>query len=161
MTLILIRHADASHDDPRSLTAAGREQHTRVAWALGRMGLAVDRLLSSPLLRARQTAEITARALDFRGAVEETPALGDDFTVEGLLERLAAIPAEATVACIGHEPHLGQFTAALVTADGRLSIEVKKSGVIGIQTKGHPAPGNGTLLFALRPEELLRLVDAR
>ena len=161
MKLILIRHADASTDDPRSLTDAGREQHTRVARALGRMGIAVDRLLSSPLLRARQTAEITAKALEFGGAVEETPALGDDFTVEGLLERLAAIPAEATVACVGHEPHLGRFAGALLTPDGNLAIGVKKSGVVGIQCEDLPARGNGTLLFAFRPEELLRLVEDR
>ena len=157
MRLLLIRHADASSDEPRALTETGRRQHTMVADALRRMGITVDRLLSNPLLRALQTAEITAKALEFRGAVEETPALGDDFTVEKLLERLAALPPDGTVACIGHEPHLGHFTAALVTVDGRLSIEVKKSAVIGIQSKGHPARGNGTLLFVFRPEDLLRL----
>lgn len=122
------------------------------------MGVSIDRLLSSPLLRARETAVITARALDFGGPAEETPALGDGFTVEGLLERLGALPAEATVACIGHEPHLSRFTAALVTAGGDLSLDVKKSGVIGIQCQGHPAPGKGTLLFLFRPDELLRLL---
>ncbi len=161
MRLLLIRHADASSDEPRALTETGRRQYTMVADALRRMGMTVDRLLSSPLLRALQTAELTARALGFRGAVEETPALGDDFTVEKLLERLAALPPDGTVACIGHEPHLGHFAAALVTADGRLSVEVKKSGVIGIQSKGHPTRGNGTLLFVFRPDELVRLADDR
>lgn len=156
MKLILIRHADASNDEPRVLTELGRRQHAQVAHALRRMGITFDYLLSSPLIRARETAEITARAVGFRGAVEETPALGDGFTVEGLLERLALFPGEAVVACVGHEPHLGRFAAALVTPDGSLSLEVKKSGVIGIQTKGHPARGNSTLLFVLRPDELLR-----
>lgn len=157
MKLILIRHADASNDGPRALTEGGRRQHTEVAHALGRMGITFDHLLSSPPLRALQTAELTARAVGFEGPVEETPALGDGFTVDGLLERLALLPPEATVACIGHEPHLGRFAAALVTPDGGLSLDVKKSGVIGIQTKGPPARGNGTLLFVLRPDELSRL----
>ena len=157
MKLLLIRHADASSDEPRTLTETGRRQYTMVADALRRMGITVDSLLSSPLLRALQTAELTSRALGFRGAVEETPTLGDDFTVDGLLERLAILPVEATVACVGHEPHLSRFAAALLTPDGNLSIEVKKSGVIGIQSKGCPARGNGTLLFVFRPEDLLRL----
>lgn len=157
MKLILIRHADAANDEPRALTDTGRQQHSHVSRALNRMGIAIDRLLSSPLLRARQTAEITAAALGFGGAIEETPALGDDFSVDALLERVAALPAEATVACIGHEPHLGRFAGALVAPDGTLAMEVKKSGVIGIQAKGHPARGNGTLLFLYRPDELLRL----
>jgi len=156
MRLILIRHADASKEEPRALTEGGRRQHTHVANALKRMGLTFDHLLSSPLHRARETAELTARAVGFGGAVEETSALGDAFTVDGLLERLALFPPEATVACVGHEPHLGRFVAALVTPDGGLSLEVKKSGVIGIQTKGHPARGNGTLLFVFRPDELIR-----
>ncbi len=157
MKLILIRHADAAREESRELTENGRRQQTVVADALRRMGITFERLLSSPLLRALQTAELTARVVGFREPVEETPALGDAFTVEGLLERLATLPAEATVACIGHEPYLGRFAAALVTPDGNLSIEVKKSGVIGIQTKGRPARGNGTLLFVLRPDELAQL----
>ncbi|MBI4588303.1 MAG: histidine phosphatase family protein, partial [Candidatus Rokubacteria bacterium] len=100
MTLILIRHADASNDDPRPLTDAGRQQHARVAGALRRMGITVERLLSSPLLRARETAEITAGAVGFRGAVEETPALGDDFTVEGLL---ASSPLTLFLSPVGGE----------------------------------------------------------
>ncbi|MBI2152263.1 MAG: histidine phosphatase family protein [Candidatus Rokubacteria bacterium] len=161
MLLILIRHADAANDELRALTDAGREQHSHVSRALNRMGIAIDRLLSSPLLRARQTAEITAAALGFGGAIEETPALGDDFSVDALLERVAALPAEATVACVGHEPHLGRFAGALLTPDGNLAIGVKKSGVVGIQCEDLPARGNGTLLFAFRPEELLRLVEDR
>lgn len=161
MLLILIRHADASNEDPRALTDLGREQHARVGHALRRMRIALDRLLSSPLLRARQSAEIISEATGFRGTVEETPALGDGFTVEGLLERLGALPAGATVACVGHEPHLGRFAGALLTPDGNLAIGVKKSGVVGIQCEGLPARGNGMLLFAFRPEELLRLVDDR
>lgn len=157
MQLLLIRHAEASDDAPRPLTEGGRQAQRLVSDALKRMGMTFDRLLTSPLLRARETAEITAKAVEFRGAIEATPALGDDFSVEGLLERLAMLPAEATVACIGHEPHLSRFAAALVTPDGALSLEVKKSGVIGIRCEGHPARGRGTLLFAFRPDELLRL----
>ena len=161
MRLLLMRHADASNDAPRPLTEVGRQEQRLVSDALRRMGITFDHLLASPLLRARETAEIVAKAVEFRGAIEETPTLGDDFTVDGLLAQLAALPPEAAVACIGHEPHMSRLAAALFTPDGNLSIEMKKSGVIGIQCDGHPKRGNGTLLFAFRPEELLRLLGAR
>jgi phosphohistidine phosphatase len=161
MKIVLIRHADAAVAPPRTLTELGRAQHERVAQALAWMGLHLDHLLTSPLERARETAEITARALGFDGTIEVEPALGDDFTREGLLARLGRLPSEATVGCVGHEPHLGQFAATLLTPDGRLGIEVKKSGVIGIRCEGLPAPGSGTLLFLLRAEDLVPLVEER
>lgn len=121
------------------------------------MGIAFDHVLSSPLLRARQSAEITAGASEFRGATEEISALGDAFTVEGVLDRLAALTVDATVACIGHEPHLSRLAAALCSPEGHLSLDVKKSGVVGIRSESHPARGKATLLFVFRPEDLIRL----
>jgi phosphohistidine phosphatase len=161
MRLLLIRHAEASDDPPRQLTEAGRRQQQLVSEALRRMGITFERLLSSPLVRARETAEIIARAFEFGGTIEETPALGDDFTVDALLAGLAVLPLDATVACVGHEPYTSRFAAQLLHPDGRLSVEVKKSGVVGIQCKGHPERGNGRLLFAFRPDELLRLLGER
>ena len=69
MQLILMRHALAEErsdrwpdDGKRPLTKEGERKHRSISEALRRMGVAFDEILSSPLVRARQTADITARA---------------------------------------------------------------------------------------------------
>jgi phosphohistidine phosphatase len=163
MRLILMRHAEAGDPDPwrwpddrdRALTEEGRIEHRAVAETLRRMGVRFDRLLSSPLARARQTAEITAEAYERRAPIEQADALGDRSTPEGFFARLRECERNATVLCVGHEPHLSRLAAILIAGDPRPRIEMRKSGVIVIDCDGYPASGNGTLCLHLRPRELM------
>lgn len=167
MRLILIRHADAGDPDPqrypddrlRPLTPEGRRDHRVIARGLALIGLAPTHFLTSPLDRARETAEITARALNWTGAIETLEALGDRFSVPALLDALARYPGDAVVVCVGHEPHLGRFAAALLHPEGGVKLALSKSGVIGLECEGKPAPGAGRLLFFLPPGELLLLLE--
>ena len=159
MRILLVRHADASRRDParwpddslRPLTDKGRKRHRRVARRLRRRGFAPTRILSSPWLRAWETAEITS--LGTRGpapltceALAGSPDLAE-------LERALGDHDEQTVAAfVGHEPWLSEFAALLLTGDSAgLTIAFDKSGVMGILT---PAlqPGAGTLEFFWRPK---------
>lgn len=166
MKLVLIRHAEAGNPDPRRfpddhdrpLTSEGEREHERIARGLARLGLGPTHLLTSPLRRARQTAEITARGLGWKGAITEVPALGDRFSVPALLEELGRCPEDAVVICVGHEPHLSRFGATLLHRDGALKIALAKSGTIGLECDGRPEPGGARLLFFLPPQELLRLL---
>src|SRR5262245_44887645 len=116
MRVILMRHAEAGDPDPwrwpddreRTLTEEGRIEHQAVAETLRRMGMRFDHLLSSPLVRARQTAEITAEAYARRAPIEHTDALGDRGTPDGLFARLRECERNATVLCVGHEPNLSR-----------------------------------------------------
>jgi phosphohistidine phosphatase len=167
MRLILIRHADAGHPDParypddrlRPLTDEGRRDHERVAGALARLGLAPTHFLTSPLVRARETTAITAEAFGWNGAIEPVEALGDQFSVAGLLHHLQRYPTDAMVVCGGHEPHLSRFAASLLHAEGTAKLVLPKSGVIGLECPGKPEPGAGRLLFLFPPQELLRLLE--
>jgi phosphohistidine phosphatase len=168
MRVILMRHADAGDADTarwpddreRPLSEEGRVEHPAVTRALRRMGIRFDRLLSSPLVRARQTAEITLEGYGGAPAIEFTDALGDRGTVEAVVARLAQAGRDETVLCVGHEPLLPQVAAALISGTPRPKIELRKSGVIAVDCAGHPAPGAGTLVFHLRPRDLVKL-DAR
>jgi len=159
-----MRHADAGDADPRRwpddrdrpLSDEGRAEHRLVAQALRRMGVSFDRLLSSPLVRARQTAAITAEVYG-GGEPELTEALGDRATPEALFGRLRDLGRDQTALCVGHEPFLSGLAALLIAPAGRVRIEVLKSGVLVIDCDGHPAPGAGTLALHLRPRELIRL----
>ena len=163
-----MRHAHAGEADPRRwpddrqrpLSDKGRRKHAVVADALRRMGVRFDRLLSSPLVRARQTADITAAAYGGTPAIEETPALGDLATLPDLLATLARLPADAAVLCVGHEPFLSEAEAALISRGGPARIEMRKSGVAGLDFEGHPVAGAGTLLYHFRPRELLALAGS-
>jgi phosphohistidine phosphatase len=164
--LVLMRHADAGNPDParypddrlRPLSPQGEQEHPRLAAALARMGLVPTELLTSPLVRARQTADLTARALGWRGPIEVVDALGDVFSTRTVLERLGRTGDGAVVVCVGHEPTLAQFAATLLHPEGAVRITLPKSGVIGLDCPGQPAPGRARLLFLLPAQELLRLL---
>jgi phosphohistidine phosphatase SixA len=163
--LILMRHGEAGEADPRHwpddrqrpLTDAGRREHARVAEALRRMGVRFDRLLASPLARARETAEITARVYGGAPAPELTELLGDRAEPATTLLGLAGIEASALL-CVGHEPTLSRVAALLTSRDGSARIEMAKSGVAVIECAGSVAPGRGLLRMHLRPPELTGLL---
>jgi phosphohistidine phosphatase len=167
MLLILMRHAEAGESDLRRwpddrlrpLTEEGCQIHGRVARVLRRMGVRFDHLLTSPLVRARRTAEITAEAYGRIAAIEVADELGAGVGVTDLLPRLRRYPRDAAVLCVGHEPHLSHLAATLISRDGRAHIELAKSGVIAIEAEGHPAPAGGALAFHLAPRHLAALAD--
>ncbi|HET7873959.1 MAG TPA: histidine phosphatase family protein [Methylomirabilota bacterium] len=163
MRVLLLRHADAGDPDPRHwpddherpLTDAGRVQHRRLAETLARMGIRFDHLLTSPLLRARQTAEITAAAYGWSRGIEVTDALGDRAGPADVLAVLPRFGQEAAVLCVGHEPNLSTLAALLISDAGRARIRLQKSGLIAIDCDGYPEPGRSSLRFHLDPALLL------
>jgi phosphohistidine phosphatase SixA len=166
MRLVLMRHADAGEADPRRwpddrerpLTDAGRREHARVAEAVRRMGLRVDRILTSPLARARETAEITARILGGGLGPEPTDLLGDRAEPAAIVDTLGRVPAGALL-CVGHEPTLSSLIALLTSRDASARVAMTKSGVAVIDSADPPAPGRGVLRMHLRPAEVVRLLD--
>ena len=163
MNVVLIRHADAGDPDPlrypddrlRPLTPSGERAHAAVASALARLDLRVTHVLSSPLTRARQTADITARALGVTD-VRTVEALSDRFDLDGVLAELGTLPSHAGVVCVGHEPSMSRFAATLLHADANVRLGFAKSAVMALECQGNPAPGGARLLFFVSPRELLR-----
>ncbi|HEY7683513.1 MAG TPA: histidine phosphatase family protein [Gemmatimonadales bacterium] len=159
MHLILIRHADAGDRNPglwpddtlRPLTDKGRRRHRRVAKRLKRRGLVPELLLTSPWLRAWQTAQIVAN--DTGGpAPVACPALATAPSLPALQQAVAQASVDARVALVGHEPWLSELASLLLAGDPhRLSIDVPKSGVLGLECESL-APGTATLGFLWRPK---------
>jgi phosphohistidine phosphatase len=109
MRLVLIRHAEAAPGEPdelRVLTPGGREQARRLGEWLRADGLVPDALLSSPLLRARETAT----ELGF-GDPEASDALAPGATADGV--KAAVTGRGETVVAVGHQPDCGRIVAAL------------------------------------------------
>jgi phosphohistidine phosphatase len=118
----------------------------------------LDALLSSPILRARQTAEIVAETLQFAEAIEETHVLGGHGTVGAVLALLQGYPRSARLLCVGHEPDMSQLSAVLLDGDGHSTLAFHPGSVIAMTFRGYPEPGRGILRFFLSPEDVLRIV---
>lgn len=112
MRLYLVRHAEAAPGEPdalRPLTAAGREQARVLGELFAEHGVQPDAVLCSPLLRARETATIVARAVGREPEADERLAPGA--TAENV--RAAAAGRGDIVVVVGHQPDCGQIASAL------------------------------------------------
>jgi phosphohistidine phosphatase len=157
MRICLVRHGIAEErgsqadDSLRPLTERGRVRMEAAAEGLATL-IHPDLILSSPLLRARETAEIVAAATG--APVEECDALAN-----GDNESLLAAAYRDTVVAVGHEPHISNFLGwALGTK--HLPVEIKKGSATLITFEGTPEPGAGTLDWFLPPRALRQLRKA-
>ena len=164
MQLVLMRHAIAEQrserwpdDSQRPLTRQGERKHRQISDTLRRMGVTFDQIATSPFVRARQTAEITARAYGWEEEIVETEALASGFGFTELVGFLESHAPEATVLCVGHEPDLSQFAGRLLHASGDVEIDFKKSGVMGLDLPEGLRPGGGVLLWFLKPGHAARV----
>lgn len=158
MRLLLVRHAIAVPrgtagipDDERRLTPAGEKKFRRAARGLARVARPPDALLTSPLPRARRTAEIAAKAWGGLGITEAPALAGGRF--EDLAEALAPYSPEATVAVVGHEPHLSELLARLLGTAAADRLTLRKGGAALVDVPGRLADG-GRLLWYLPPRVL-------
>lgn len=168
MRLLLIRHAIAmdrvkfaeleDDDRLRPLTGKGRRRMEKGVRGLATLVPEVDLLVTSPLLRARQTSEIVAGALR-AAATAETPALRPEAEPAELLDWLEGRDEQAeTVAVVGHEPHLSALAGYLLTGRKASLLEMKKGAACLLELpSGHAVPGAATLLWALPPRTLREL----
>jgi len=160
MRLLIVRHAIAEDRAPglsdaeRGLTPEGISKFERAAAGLARIVDRPDAVLTSPLKRARQTAEIAARAW---GRVEprEVDALaGGTFT--DLAKAVGVHPAEATVVLVGHEPHASELLARLLGSRDGDRFSFKKGGAALVELEDGLEDG-GQLVWFLPPRVLREL----
>ena len=160
MYLLVIRHAAAMDkeefartgrsDDERPLTPAGKKDMTRVARGLRAIVPKLDGLAPSPLVRARETAAIVARAYRVKvGAA--TRSLEPDARPTSFARWLAAHRKTATVAVVGHEPHLGALVTWLLAGVDEQRIELKKGGACLQRFDGRPRRAAARMEWLLTP----------
>jgi phosphohistidine phosphatase len=161
--LLIIRHAIAAErgtpgmsDDERPLTPEGEQRFRKAAKGLARIAGRPDALFTSPLVRARRTAEIAAEAW---GRVEpvrlDALAQGDD---EGLEKALASRGPEDLVGIVGHEPHVSALLGRLLGSSHADRLEFRKGGAALVELSGRLAQG-GQLIWFLPPKTLRALAD--
>jgi phosphohistidine phosphatase len=162
MQLVLIRHARAEEralfkrDRTRALTVDGRRRMRKAARGLHELIPGISQIATSPLVRARQTAEIVATAANSPEVIS-LPALAPGGTVHAVLVWLRAQPAEATLALVGHEPDLGLLAGWLLSRRQTGFVQFKKGAAALIEFAGAPAAGKGTLAWLLTAAQLAEL----
>ena len=161
MQLYVVRHGIAiDREDPKSppdperyLTEEGIEKTKVVAKAVAALHISPDALISSPYVRARQTAEIFAVALDYsKQKIRQTEALLPGAEPSAFFRELAKDKDSATVLCFGHAPHVDDLVAATVGAKRRIT-SMKKAGVALIELK-RVSPPSGQLVWLATPKLL-------
>jgi len=157
--LYLIRHGlaeprgDAWPDDTkRPLTHKGVERLRLEAGALAALGVSFDRVLTSPLVRARQTAEIIAEAASGKVPVATLPALAPGGTHAQVLEELGRHGAHKRIALVGHEPGIGELAGRLLGLPS--PVEFKKGAICRIDVETLPPARPGHLRWFATPKML-------
>ena len=160
--LYLIRHAvaeqrgDAWPDDTkRPLSDDGISRMRKTARGLARLGISIDLVLTSPLVRTRQTAEIVAGAMDQKPTIQNVDSLAPGGTFTAIAADLEKHARKTRIALVGHEPGIGEVAARLLGS--RHPIEFKKGAICRIDVDELPPTGPGDLRWFL-PPRMLRAV---
>jgi phosphohistidine phosphatase len=159
MKCYFLRHGNAvepaewrGSDDDRPLTPEGIKRMHGEAKAIADFAADVDVIVTSPLLRARQTADIVADRLRLRNAVVEDARIAHGFNAESCGAILRERGAAGSIVLVGHEPTMSAVIGSL--CDGA-NVELKKGGLAGIELADRFAT-SGTLICLIPPKVLIR-----
>jgi phosphohistidine phosphatase len=160
MELYLLRHglaadldeANLHKDSERPLTAEGRKKLDEVVEAMKALDLYFDLILTSPYVRAQQTAERVAKELKLEKNLRECAALepGGDFAD---LAREVKTEKSKFVLLVGHEPYLSELISWLVSGKSGFRVTMKKAGLCKL-TLEMLKPGAATLEWLLTPKQM-------
>lgn len=146
---------DVKNDPERQLTSKGKRQLRQTAAAMKQMGLRYDLILSSPYLRAKQTAEIVAESLKLKRQPEFSDALAPDGSQNILIRQLNELkPAPKNVLLVGHEPYLSCLVSLLTTGDTDLMMDFKKGGLCKLEAGKLSHERCATLVWLLTPRQM-------
>ncbi|MBI4265427.1 MAG: histidine phosphatase family protein [Acidobacteria bacterium] len=160
--LYLVRHAIAAErgddwpdDDQRPVTERGIARFKEAVDGLAWLGVTIDEIFTSPLVRARQTADLLSAGLPGKPAIKLLDALSPGQAPASVLAQLARAARRRRLALVGHEPGLGELAAHLIGA-GR-AVPFKKGGVCRVDVESLSSRRAGALVWFLTPKMLRRL----
>lgn len=138
MPLYLVRHAHAVSEEEnrqRPLSERGREQvRTLAGFFRANHRFTPAFVWHSPLLRARETAELFLSSLGSDAALVETPGLCPDDSPAETAARIAAISSAVNIAIVGHQPHLGDLVSVLLgQKPGTAPVDIRKASVLALE----------------------------
>lgn len=157
MELYLMRHGiaedglAAQSDSLRKLTKEGREKVAAVVGAARRGGMGPTLILSSPYLRAMQTARLAAERLGYTGEIVKSDALVPHSCPEDVWRELRVHGGEGSILVSSHEPLLGNTVGYLLNSPS-LAVEVRKASIICIELPRMSGQPQGILQWMITPK---------
>jgi phosphohistidine phosphatase len=167
MNIYILRHGiavvrddlDYKRDAERPLTPKGKRQLRQVAAAMKKMGLRFDLILSSPYLRAKQTAEIVARSLELQKKLAFSAELTPGGNPQALIQQLnTAHPKSNAVLLVGHEPYLSRLIGLLTAGETNPAIDLKKGGLGKLEIEKLSHARCATLAWLLTPKHMKLMI---
>lgn len=165
MNLYIVRHAIAvtrgtpSYDDDsqRPLTDAGRKKMKRIAKGLNALGVEFDVVLSSPYVRARDTAKILAKEFGMKNKIAFSDNLIPPGNFENLIKEIQEKYDVNNLALVGHEPMLSSLISWLTTGNTDMELTLKKGGVAFLIADNLYQDGRADLQWLLTPAQMVEL----
>jgi len=162
ISLYLVRHGLAGErgsewpdDSKRPLVPRGVARLRKEAAALRKLAISFDAILTSPLTRAKQTADVFAAGLSPHPPVHVIESLSPGGSYATFLADLEKHAKRSHVACVGHEPDLGHFAGRLIGA--KAPVEFKKGAICLIDLDALPPGGPGHLRWFVTPRMLRQI----
>jgi|SRR5215207_2862691 phosphohistidine phosphatase len=168
MNLYIVRHAIAvdegtpgyESDSERPLTDKGRKKMRQIAKGLRNVGVEFDLILSSPYVRARETAEILADIFKMKKKIVYSDNLIPSGNPELLVGEIKEEYSVDSIAMVGHEPHLSTLVGLLTAERAKIDITLKKGGVCYLTADDlHHNDHRATLEWLLTPGILTKISD--
>ena len=168
MKIYIMRHGDAatmdeagvSSDEDRPLTNLGRQEVALMAKVLERLGVQPDVILSSPLVRAWQTAEIVAARFGAESALTQSIDMAPGGSPAGVLAQILRHGRPAETVLTGHMPGVGILAGYLAWNQRDAAINFRTAGICRIDLPdGSPAPGYGDLRWLIPPKVGARMLE--
>jgi phosphohistidine phosphatase len=166
MNLFILRHGLASDpgehglpkdlpDTERPLSAKGKQKLWRTTAAMRTLDLKFDAVVSSPLLRARQTAQIVTEAFELRRKLILTDELAPAGDPKLLLDQLTKLgPRAKNILLVGHEPYLSRLIGLLIAGNTATAIDLKKGGLAKLAVEQLRFARCAELAWLLTPKQL-------
>ncbi len=161
MELYFLRHGEAgqrssalSKDFERTLTVAGKKEIERIAKVVDKMENKFDKIISSPLKRASETADILAKELKLADELEIWVELKPEGKREDLYKKLSRLKRDSTVLLVGHEPYLSTTISEIISGTPASRISLKKAGIARIRVMQFLPKPTGELRSLLTPRQL-------
>lgn len=161
MKLYFLRHGTAADiapsDAERSLTSEGKVEAHIAGLALRALGVRAGAILTSPLVRAAQTAALAAKAMEFDGEIVPVDELQNSGLTGELLRAIKRHAADAgEVLLVGHMPSLAQHLAVLIGVNEPAGLSLGKGTIACVELTASRA-GGGTLRWFMRQKQLAKL----
>ena len=170
MNLYLLRHGiavdpsvpDFAKDAERPLTAKGKRRLRQIAKAMSALKISCDVILSSPYVRAAETAEIVAQSLKRRKQLKFTAELTPGGNPKLLIQQLNELrPRPKNILLVGHEPYLSKLIALLTAGNTSMEIDLKKGSLCKLETEALRYGRCATLVCLLAPRQLVLMTGKR